>query len=136
MTDIVVAEEAIYQAFQDGWGATSAFTFDNEKFDPPEDDKWVRVAIRGNDSNQETLGKEGNRRFERSGILFIQCFTPENQGIKDANTLAKTAREIFEGKRISGTTIYFLSGTSRKIGPDGKWYQLNVEIPFRYDETR
>lgn len=136
MTDIVAAREAIYQAFVDAWGATTAFTFDNEEFEPPADAAWARLAVRHNGSTQETLGRAGNRKFARFGSAFVQVFTPINQGAREADTLAKQAREVFEGVSLAGTTVRFYDVIVREVGPDGKWYQTNVEATFEYDETR
>ena len=136
MTTLTAAREAIYQAFVDGWGATSVFTFDNENFDPPDDASWVRLSVRHNASTQETLGRTGNRRFARLGSALVQIFTRDNIGARTADTLATTAREIFEGVSLAGTTIRFLDVIVRETGPDGKWYQVVVEATFEYDETR
>lgn len=136
MTDNVAAKEAIYQAFVDGWASETAITFDNESFTPPAADPWVRVAVRHNASVQDSLGRPGNRRFMRLGSVFVQVFTPIDQGTLKADQLAKKAREIFEGKTLSGTSISFRDVAVREIGADGKWYQANVEAEFGYDEIR
>lgn len=136
MTDIVAAKEAIYKAFADAWGVTTKLTFDNEAFTPPANAAWVRLAVRHTASLQESLGRPGNRRFMRLGSVFVQVFTPIDKGVREADQLTKQAREIFEGKTLTGTSISFRNVTIREIGPDGKWYQANVEAEFGYDEIR
>ena len=136
MTTLPEAREAIYNTFNTAWGATSSFTFDNEKYAKPATDPWVRVSVRHQFGTQETLGKPGNRRFARFGAVFIQIFTLENTGTEDADTLAATARAIFEGVSLTGTTVRFRDVIIREEGLDGKWYQTVVEATFEYDETK
>ena len=132
------ATERIYQTFQTDWGTTSVFTFDNEEFDPPEAGvDWVRLAVRHFDSNQETLGGVGNRKFLREGRIFVQCFTALDKGRAAADNLATIARNIFEGKTLGTESIRCTDSVVREIGPiDDGFYQVNVEIAFNYDEVK
>lgn len=134
MTGIVDAREAIYQEFLTAWGATSPFTFENEAYTPTAGVSWVRLSVRHNTSLQDSIGGVGNRKFERSGRVFIQIFTPLDRGLRPADALTATARAIFEGVRVSG--IVFYSPVIREIGPDGAWLQVNVECPFDYQEVK
>lgn len=137
MTTLPEAKEAIYLAFQTAWTPTGkALTFDNEKFDPPVDDEWARLTVRHTGGGQETLGKVGNRKFARLGSVFVQVFTPIDQGTSEADVLVTTARNAFEGITLAGTTLRFLDVVAREAGPDGKWYQTVVEANFEYDETK
>lgn len=135
MTTLNQARTAIYEEFQAAWGATTPFTFDNEKYTPP-DTEWARLTVRHTASTQDTLGAQGNRRFERIGSVFIQIFVPTNQGTTRADELATIARETFEGKSLTGTTIRFLDVIVRETGVDGQYYVVVVEATFQYDETR
>lgn len=141
MVTELVAHEAIYKRFVDEWGTTSAFTFDNEPFTPPVPSatssaaSWVRVVIRNAASNQSTLGAVGNRRFRREGSVIIQVFVAKDSGRKTADTLARTARGIFEG--VTFSDICFTDVENRETGVvDGEWYQVVVEAFFQYDEIK
>ena len=134
MTTINEARQAIYARFISQWGTQTEFTFDNEPFTEPVSDPWVRLAVRNTDGGQETLGQSGNRRYTRDASIFVQVFTLIDTGTQEADTLARIARNIFEGERFSG--VFANDGTIREIGPDGKWYQTNVEIAFFYDEIK
>jgi hypothetical protein len=138
MTTLGQARERIYESFVTDWGATSAFTFDNEEFDPPTGTPWVRLAVRHTASNQETLGGIGQRKYERIGSVFVQCFTPLDSGVASADNLASIARAVFEGKTLApaGEAIHFFDVVVREVGPDGAWYQINVEAFFTYHETK
>ena len=135
MTTLNQAREAIYDEFVTDWGSTSPLTLDNEKVDPPTTE-WVRLSVRHTASTQDTLGAPGNRRFERIGSAFVQIFVPTDQGTLRADELATIAREAFEGKSLTGTTIRFLDVIVREAGVDGQFYAVVVEATFEYDETR
>ena len=137
MTTLNEAAEAIYQSFETAWGATSALTFDNEEFDPPDNAPFVRLTVRHNGARQDTIGRATNRKFGRTGSVFVQIFTLANEGRANADNLAQTARAVFEGVTLSGTTLFFRNVIVREIGPgDGRWYQVNVEAEFKYFETK
>lgn len=139
MVSLVDARETIYQAFITAWGATSPITLDNEAFQPPADTAWVRMAVRHNVSTLECIGGSGYggmNSYQRAGIVFLQVFTPLNQGTREADTLAQAARAIFEGKTFSSNAIRFNNVVVREIGPDGSWFQVNLEADFQYDERK
>jgi hypothetical protein len=83
------------------------------------------------------MGSGGLNRYSRSGVCFIQVFTPLNQGTREADTLAQSARDIFEGTTLASNAIRFNDVIIREIGPDdGGWYQVLVECEFEYDERK
>ena len=136
MTTLNTARGAIYTAFVAGWGATSAYTFDNENFDPPTEAVWARVTVRHGGRAQESLGPTGGRKFESDGSVIIQCFAPLDSGAALADTLALVAQGIFEGKTLSPEQIRFTSSVIREIGPTEDWYQINCETTFTYTVTK
>ena len=140
MTTQPQAVEAIYQKFVDGWNDAAIYTLEGEKFDSSKDvphgSPYVRVSVRHTGGTQHTLGKRGNRKFERSGSVFVQVFVPSGEGVFDSGTLAQAARAIFEGEDIPGTTVFFQDVVIRETGPSGKWLQTVVEASFQYTETK
>lgn len=137
MTTMNQAREAIYKRFYDAWGLTTPFTFDNEDYVPTANTaNWVRLSVRHNASTQETLGATGNRRFLRSGSVFIQVFVQQDTGTSRNDQLVTQARAIYEGVSITGTTVRFRDVIVTETGPDGKWYQSLIEAQFDYDETK
>lgn len=136
MVTTLQARRDIVQEFIDEWGATSPFTVDNEVFTPPAGAAWVRIVVRHDGSTLEAIGGVGNNKYQRTGRAVIQVFTPINQGVEEADSLAQAARAIFEGITLSSNAIRFNDGVIREIGPDGEWYQVNVEAFFQYDERK
>jgi hypothetical protein len=139
VVSLVDARETIYQRFVTQWGATSAYTFDNENYDPPVATPWVRLAVRHRDSILEAIGGTGTggmNRYQRSGVCQIQVFTPVNQGTRQSDTLVQAARAIFEGITLASNAIRFNNVDITEIGPDGSWYLVNVDAAFQYDERK
>ena len=139
MVSLVDARETIYQRFVTQWGATSAYTFDNEAYDPPVNTPWVRVAVRHLISRLNAIGGTGQGGFnlyQREGECVIQVFIPSNQGTRTADTLAQAARAIFEGVTLASNAIRFNNVEIREIGESDNWYQVNVEAEFQYDERK
>lgn len=133
MTEISDARESIYQAFKDAWGTTTPYYFDNEVAERQEVN-WVRLVVRHNQAEQETLGPVGARKFERSGSVIVQVFTVLDKGTTDGDTLVEAVRDVFEGKTIGN--VRFNGVIVREIGSDDLWFQYNVEAPFNYDKTK
>ena len=137
MTTMAEAKQAMYSAFVTAWTTTGfRYALDNEEFDPTDGEPWARCVIRHNDSGQETLGRVGNRKFARLGSVLVQVQTPQNEGTTEADSLAVTVREAFEGVSLAGTTVRFQDVVVRETGPTGAWFQTVVEANFEYDETR
>lgn len=133
MTTESEAREAVYQRFVDNWGALTAYTFENEEFTAPST-TWVRLAFRNTNSQQDTMGETGNRKFLRSASIFLQIFFLTNTGTATVDTLVRAFRSIFEGTRFSGIVVN--NAVSREIGPDGKFYQAVVEAFCEYEEVK
>jgi hypothetical protein len=108
---------------------------DNQKFTKPDTPtKWARLSIIFNTGSQFSLGKVGNRRFQRLGLVIVQIFTPANSGTNDNDTLAKSVVDLFDGVRISDLSLY--SGRVTTVGNDGEYYQQNAVIEFDFQEIR
>jgi len=138
MTGFDDAREAIYLAFATVWdvGPVSGYTFDNEDYTPPDASPWVRLSVRHQSSRQDTLGKTGNRKFERDGTVLIQVFGLAGKGTEETGDLAKQAADIFEGVTLAGTTVRFNAVDIRETGASGKWYGMLVDAPFTYEEIK
>lgn len=137
MTTLQAANEAMAQLFVDTWTPTGyPFTLENESFNVPDAGPWARLTSRVTARTQETLGRAGNRRFQTLGSLFVQIFDDVDRGTRRSKQLAQTVIEGFEGVSLTGTTVRFYDVIPREIGPEGRWFQTNVEINFEFDETR
>lgn len=134
MTTQAEARESIYQRWEDNWTATTDWTFAGEKYTPPTDRAWARLAVRHRATGGQTLGPINGRRFTRLASVFVQIFIPTNTGEKQLGTLMKAATDLYEGVSFDG--LRFFQADPREIGVEGKWQTALVEAPFDYDEAK
>ncbi len=109
--------------------------YDNKEKPPQDSGKsWLRVAIRPNLGEQETLGKSGNRRFLKHGILFIQIFTPLGKGLELADYLSDNILDFLEGGETVTHKIPFNEvSPPNDLGNEGTWNQVNIKANFFYE---
>lgn len=127
---------AINAAFNTAWASATPIAWPNVEFTKP-DSAWVRITVDGNVSDQAAFGDGVLHR--NSGLIFIQVFIPDNQGPSSADTYAQNAADALQYKRIDhvsgGRPIRTWGATQRTVGNDNGWFQVNVTIPFDYDEV-
>ena len=132
---LVEATELSVERFVTGWGSTTAYTLENESSGLAQGrDPWVRMTVLEQHSRQTGIGSSGNRRFNRKGLAIWQIFTLMNAGSLASNQYVEALRALFEGVTVNG--LMFHNVESRKIGNDGKWYQVNVNAEFEFDEVK
>ena len=135
MTTPLEAARSIYDRFITGWGTTTDITFENENFSASKDSDWVRLSVGADVGGQETLGPVGRRQYRRTGIIFIEIFTPEDIGVTRSRQLIQQARNLFEG--VSDPEILFFDGNwRRRPGDESGYYSVVLEIEFTYFETK
>lgn len=129
------ADKAIQSAFLTQWGRTTPIAWDNLDFNAEaQNSAWVRLSVQFTLGGIAALANLGDRLFRNLGIVFVQVFTPVGEG-KSANTvLATQARGTFRGVQLAGG-LWFRNETIVDVGPDGKWYQQNVQAEFIFDEV-
>jgi hypothetical protein len=135
MTTANEAKEAIYERFLTGFNGVprERIAFDNEE-PKTKGTSWVRLVVRGLGRGQDTLGKKPNRSFQSKASVFVQVYVVANTGVQVSDDLAKEAADLYEGESFSG--LDFNEASINEIGPDGKWYQTQVEAEFSYYETK
>ena len=134
MTTLAEAKQAITDRFITAWEGKTLYTTENTGFSEPEDKTWVRLTVRHKEGGQVSLGRVGNRRYDRKGIIAVSVFTPMEQGTSEADELSQFALELFEGTRFNGVTVN--NGTIREVGVDNKLYQEMMQAEFEYYEIK
>ncbi len=149
------AHQAILDLWEDGWDELHPqdvddpdyvpYTYDNESFTTDalgELGAWVRVTIQHSTRRQTTMGSAPYRKWENNGRVFVQIFTPVDQGRALKSSLADDVRTVLEGKRmedmrtheaVTRGEAWFATGPSSE---DGVWAQSTVVVSFVYTETR
>lgn len=129
------ARDAILALFKAAWDAQATpptVYYDDVVGDPPGDEAYAVVQVRHNTSGQATFGTTGNRKFDRTGLVTVQIFTPYGGGMVQADALAQVAQDAFEGKSADSGAIWFREVRVQEIGQDGEWFQTNVTATFEY----
>lgn len=136
------ARTIVYDYFIANWSppapAVDNYCFDDEAFDPEGIQEWLKISMRHTGGGQHTLGPIGSREFRRRAVLQFKIYTTVDRGLLRLDALAKTARDLFEGKTIS--QVMFHDSLYREdIGaeePKGTWVEGLVQVDFTYDETK
>jgi hypothetical protein len=96
--------------------------------------KWVDVNVQFNDGNQSSLGRAGNRKFLRLGLLFIQIRTPQNTATDENDLLAQASVNLFDGERLG--QLWLFNGRVKTVGSDGQFYLQNAIVEFKFEDIR
>lgn len=96
---------------------------------------YARVTVRSNTRRQRTLGQT-TRRYESSGVLFIEVFTPTGDGMVAAYDLAEDLREAFEEPNVSSFSVWYREVKIAENGSEGLWSRLTVTAEWQYDQVR
>lgn len=112
-------------------------SYDN-KARPTEDEtkSWLRVTLRPATGIQETLGRVGNRRFERIGFLFVQIFTPLDKGMQASDYLSDNIIDFIEGGETVGKIPFQNVSPPNDIGNEDTWNQVNISAEFMYHNLK
>lgn len=135
---ITQARDEISTLFKVAWDATGYLVIWDDVGQPAPTDRspWARFTIRHYDGAQATLANHsGQRRYRRSGTIFVQLFAPTGEGLSTLDEMAIVAMRAFEGKSTAGG-VWFRDVRLREVGVDGNWQQANVMADFEYDEVR
>lgn len=109
------------------------FAIDNDEaartFDPK--GEHARIYIKTGDSDQRSFGEF--RRVRTVGVVIIVIRVPISSGDRRAKEIAVAIRNAaFNGVSSNGVTFRFPS--LKEMGRQGSWYQVNLAVPFQYDE--
>lgn len=144
------ARDGLFEAFNDAWTALAPaqnggviphvdWQGDDDGSKRDTSAPWARVSILHGLSFQQTAGPVGGRIFQRNGSIIINIFTPlsSGEGLTQAEALATIARNAFEGNTAGpGGCIWFRNVSVLEAGPDGAWFQVNINADFLYDELK
>jgi len=142
MTTLNDAREAIYQAFDAGWGSRTLRQLEGLQFtEPGPDVEWIRVVMRNFTGTTETLGDPSNKKHRRNASVIMSIFTPADGNMRPGDEHAQFALDIFESKNVAtpgGGRLDFIAGDIREVplDADEKSRQIEVEVPFEFTQTR
>ena len=138
-------QETIYQRWAERWvlpgnpsSPRTPYCLANEKFDPPEA-PWANVKVIRLPGGPGTIGRPGNRKMDRVGLLVIDLREPPGDGVGSLSDLAEAAAAIFENCRIIAP--YDIRFAQVEPGEEsdidkGRWWGVSVEGRFDYEDLR
>lgn len=123
------------ERFTTQWGATTVVRLDNEQFSPPAvDQPWVSVTFLNVLRQQSTFGQAGNRLWFHRDVFRAEVAVPRDAGVLLAKQLANLVCSIFEGYRNGG--LYVTTCVPSRVGNDGTWFRVVVNVTFNYHERK
>ncbi len=139
MSTYAEARDLINGLIVPAWNTASSnapIFFDNLPGNPPDPPViWARLHLRFITGSRVTLG-DTNARFRRTGTLFLQIFTPFNDGIESSDSFGEAVVNAIDGAGQVGD-VWFRDSAVINVGTgsDGVYYQVNVEADFTFDRV-
>jgi len=134
------ARDEILAKFHEVWDVSASdvpVLYSDRAQDIPDTGSWARITVRHLTGEQATLSNGiGQRRFRHEGTVFVQIFTPFDDGMVRSDELVEIAKTAFEGEVTTPGRVIFRRVRINEIGQDGQWFQSNVLADFEYDQIR
>lgn len=123
--------DKVYQVTEDrmtaNWVA-SDLVKDNVEYTPTPGTDFVRIQVEWSGSNNISVGY----RTRGVGLVYFHVCTTLGKGTKPATLLADAIKTLFGNQQVDG--VEYLAPYIQRVGEQEEWYQINVLIPFKYDE--
>lgn len=103
------------------------FALPNQNFKPPVNQLWYRLTIQSGVNMMS--GMDEKPRTRELGAVVVQIFTPENQPLEPAKTLADSLNQHLS--YFMKDELELLTGSVIDVGFN-EFYQINVRVPYRY----
>lgn len=106
---------------------------------------WVRFSVLRTANRQDSMGREGNRRFLRIGRIYAQVYVRSGNMTELLNELCseiidmfETLCEIPEIRVLQVRQIDEPDGATptAKVTADGAWFGTLLNIQFAFDEVK
>lgn len=124
---------AVRSFFATQWAANGDGTeivYENLDYDPTIDTPYILFAVRPS----ETAWDSPDWR-STLGAVVLAVLTPSNAGPEAAETLTELAAAQFRKETFLSGEGTFDEPSIEPQGPNGQgWYQVNLRVPFYYQE--
>ena len=129
------AIDAMCKVFLDVWGTENPIVWSDFNARPAtQNTPWARVILRHVDGRQSSLaGGLGTQRYDSSGVLTAQIFTPVGRGQTECYSLATKVQNAFRDAKLD---VWFRNVRLNERGASGSFNQIDVRMDFIYDEVR
>lgn len=108
---------------------------DTAKEVPTTSIKWARISVRHANGARVSLGrKDGSGKFTQSGFLFIEIYTPREDGLQDSDIISAAFADSL--RNFSDGEIWIGDVSPVEMGTDGFWQRVDIVAEFSYDLIR
>lgn len=108
---------------------------DTAKAVPDTSIKWVRISVKHANGTRSSLSrKNGSGMHTQSGFVFIEIYTPRDDGLQDSDTISAAFADSL--RNFSDGDIWIGDVSEIEMGEDGLWFRSDVEVEFSYDLIR
>ncbi|MBB76529.1 MAG: hypothetical protein CMJ75_18650 [Planctomycetaceae bacterium] len=112
-------------------GAGVPTIYDNRADKINKDSRWARVTILPGAGTQASIGTPETNRHRLPGTLVIQLFEVFEKGTADLEALIDTVVDEFT--EANDATVTFRTPGVLRVGRSGKFWQVNVTVPWFAD---
>jgi hypothetical protein len=135
------ATELVYETVRTGWTAC-VVSHENETWTPPRNAASIRCIVQELPGATITHGPTGDRVERNRAVILAQVFVPKSiadgvavaKGLRDQFAALLKAKEIVGAAATYPNSIQTDAAQPRGGRSDGDMYQLNVEVPFTFDQ--
>ncbi len=94
--------------------------------------KWARISVKHANGQRASLGRADSKsKNTQSGFLFIEIFTPRDNGLQDSDTISAAFADSL--RNFSDGDIWVNEVSEIEMGEDGFWFRSDVIASFEYD---
>lgn len=144
ITSMAQADEEMADLFRQAWVVTKGWKCEwanSKEQDHDSDETWARWNIDYAFGAQVSMGAVGRRKFTRTGLIYINVYTPLGAGLGTARDASEVAINAYEGKRTPGD-VWFRNvrieseGHGQGGGREKSWWTTLVVAEFTYEQLR
>lgn len=138
------ADKEMAELFRVSWEVTAGYVCDwpNHKANSHEEsDIWARWNLDYLSGNQRTMAPTGSRKFLKTGLIYVNVFSPLGGGLTQARDASQIALFTYEGKRTP-SDVWFRNvrieseGHGHGSGGNKSWWATLVVAEFTYEHLR
>jgi hypothetical protein len=94
--------------------------------------KWVRISVKHRNGSRASLGRaDGKGKHTQSGFVFVEIFTPREDGLVDSDVLSAAFADSF--RSAPDGDIWYKDVSETEVGENGNWFKTDVIAEFEYD---
>lgn len=93
---------------------------------------WARISVRHRVGERTSLGRaDGKSKNTMSGFIFVEIYTPREDGLIDNDIISATFAENLRGGQDGD--IWIGNVSEMEMGEDGNWFRTDIIAEFSYD---